>query len=348
MKILYFHVPKTAGSSLNNFFTDNMQPSQTHIENPNIELNKEFYKHNNFIAGHVSYTNMSNRIDLNDWITVATFREPVAHVISHLKWVRKLADDDQVDRFNAHPQIFQKIALKMKEFDFSIPEEISRFIKWLEEIQFYYFHNTQLLYINQTQNQKELSVHQINKALENLKNIDYVGIQEELNNFMDILSYEFGWSVKNKPRVNVNENNHGFDINNPETQKALSPLYTQDMILYEAAKDRFNKLKEEHGEIIPEMILDECIVGFIDSIKETKITGWVRLQNNLRKLTLELIIDDEKVLETEASLFRQGLKSKKIHPTGKCAFEFIGDFPIRTSQSIVVKIKDTNIAIKHL
>lgn len=341
MNLLYFHVPKTAGSSINKFFSENLLNYHFHIESVE-NLNTEFCKNYQFLSGHVSYNRMQNILELQDWITFATFRSPLEYVVSHLKWVRKLADASEKERFDAHPKIFQDIALKMLDYDFSQPEEIKSFIIWLESINFYYFHNTQLFYMNQTVHRENITSKQVEIALKNMESIDFVGIQENLDEFMEIISYEFGWEIKNKPRVNVNENNYGFDISNAETQKALLPLYSKDIILYEKAKELFSKLEEQYTEIIP-----KDVIGYVDSIKDGKITGWIRLKNNLRKLTLELQLNGEIIQETKTSIFRQGLKVKQLHPTGICAFQFICNREYDL-ENINVKIKNTDIILPKI
>ncbi len=338
MNIFYFHVPKTAGSSINKFFSDNLSKHHFHIENVK-NLDKEFCTKYNFLSGHVSYNRMDKVLDLKKWITFATFREPVSYTISHLKWVRKLADRGEEERFNSHPKIFQKIALKMAEYDFSQVNDIKDFIKWVESIDFYYFHNTQLHYMHQTNDQGSLSQKQIDIAIKNLNTIDFVGIQEELDDFMDIIAYEFGWEVEKKPKVNINDNNYGFDINNEETKKALLPLYRQDMIIYEEAKKLYNQQKNLYK--VKEV---ENIIGFVDQITPKEVNGWARSKTSLKKLELELQVNGQTIQKTKANLFRQGLKTKGIHPTGFCSYVFdLSDIPLKNGDKISVNVKDNLI-----
>jgi len=339
-KLLYFHIPKTAGSSINEFFKANLDSCDFHIEGVK-DFDKEFCNKYDFISGHVSYTRMAEILNLDEWITFATFREPLSYTISHIKWVRKLADKGEEKRFQEHPKIFQKIALKMTEYDFSVPSEITEFIKWLESINFYYFHNTQLHYMHPTNNQHKLSDHQVKIALENMKNINFIGIQENMDEFMETISCEFGWELDKRPRVNVNENNYGFDINDSKTQEALLPLYEKDLILYKEAKKLYNKQKTLYRNKPT-----EDIIGYVDSISKNKIRGWCRSKNSLQKLELELRLENQIIATTTANKYRLGLKEKGIHFTGRCAFEF--DFDLESSidtDKLQVYIANTNISI---
>ena len=317
MKLLYFHVPKTAGSSINHFFSKNLGKCATHIESTS-KLDQAFCEKYEFISGHVPYNRMQKMLQLNEWTTFATFREPVSYVVSHLKWVRKLADPGEEERFKRHPEIFQKIALKMTEFDFSKPQDITKFISWLESIDFYYFHSTQMHYMNATKNQGHLNKRQIEIALENLSNINFIGIQKNINEFMEMMSYEFGWRVTQFPKDNVNENNYGFNLDCKESMKALSPLYEEDILLYAEAE---RKYKEQKALYLKKPI--EHIIGFVDKITSSEIRGWARSENSLQKVELELLINGKCIQTTTAKNFRQGLKTKNIHPSGLCEFRFI-------------------------
>jgi len=319
MKLFYFHVPKTAGTSINKFFETNTTKSRFHIEGVR-ELNKDFFDNHAFLSGHVSVNRINglkSLINLKEWITFITFREPVSYVISHLKWVRKLADPGEEARFLSHPPLFQEISLKMKEFDFSNASEITEFIKWLDSINFTYFHNTQAHYLNSSKKGKYLTDEELNQGLKSLYKIDFVGIQEKLDQFMTMISYEFGWIYENQPKENINQNNYGFDINNPEIRKALKPLYEQDIIVYNEAKKIFSLqeslyLKTEN----------KSILGYIDKVTEKKISGWVKFKDSLKKVELELRVKGIVIQTTTANIMRMALKSKGIHPTGLICFEF--------------------------
>ena len=337
MKLLYFHIPKTAGSSLNHFFGHHIEKHHFHIESV-PKLDQHFCHEYDFISGHISYSRMSKMLNLDEWVTFATFREPLSHVISHLSWVRKLADPGEEARFRAHPEIFQKIALKMKEFDFSDARDISSFITWLDEIKFYYFHNTQLHYMHQTHNQSTLNDKQVAMAIENMNQIDFIGIQEKSNEFMQMLSTEFGWKTEKRKTLNVNKHKYGFNRHDPESAKALLPLYEKDLIIYEEAKKLFKRQKALYANTF-----HEHIIGYVDTVTEEEVTGWSRSKNSLQKVKLDLLLNGKVIQTTTADLLREGLKHKHLHPTGLASFRFVlkaplslKDLQVRVSGSTVV------------
>ncbi|MDQ1243995.1 MAG: sulfotransferase family 2 protein, partial [Campylobacterota bacterium] len=77
MKLLYFHIPKTAGSSINNFFSKNIRNYHFHIESVK-NLSPDFCRKFQFLSGHVPYNRMSKMLNLNEWITFVTFRDPLS------------------------------------------------------------------------------------------------------------------------------------------------------------------------------------------------------------------------------------------------------------------------------
>lgn len=313
MKIFYLHIPKTAGSSINTFFSSNVEKSLVHIESLN-KLNKETLENYDYVAGHITFNKFSDLVkNINSWTLISTFREPVSYVVSHLKWVRKLAEPGEEKRLKMHPEIFQKIALEMTNYDFSNPNQINDFIKWLEKINFYYFHNTQLYYLNQKIDQKRVTFDNIEQAIKNLNKIDFIGIQEELDIFLKIISSKFNWIYKEMPIVNVNNKNFGFDINNKDIVAALEPLYNKDRIIYNEAKKIFEKTKEEY--LKNKKVRN--IIGYVDNIKSNIVSGWAMDKNSLDNLDISLYVNNKLIMKTKNNLFRKDLKEKNIHPDRK-------------------------------
>lgn len=334
-KFFYFHTPKTAGTSINKFFTEIYPNSLTHVEGKRDQLGSEFINKYHFISGHVSYSAVANSL-APDWVKLITFREPYSYAVSHLSWIRKLADEGEEKRFNTHPEIFQKIALKMKSLDFSKSEDIVLLKEWLESMNFHYLFNTQTIYLDVKKN--------INIALKNLSNIEFVGIMEDTDGLLDNMEKEFLFTSisKEAPRVNINNNKYGFNLKDSRTREALLPFIDKDITIYKEATKLFNKQRK----LYQERAIDD-IIGYIDSINKNKIRGWCRSKNSLQKLELELRLDNQIIATTIANKYRLGLKEKGIHFTGRCAFEFDLESSIDTDK-LQVYIANTNVCIDRL
>jgi len=81
--------------------------------------------------------------------------------------------------------------------------------------------------------------------------------------------------------------------------------------------------------------------GVVDQISSNSVSGWACYLYNTQVTTVELFINEKKVAETQANIYRKDLEDKSIHPTGICGFNFVfPDRVIATQDKIFVKIKD--------
>jgi len=330
MKICYVHVPKTGGTSVNDFFANYFKRYYFHIEGSNIQI-KELLKKYDFISGHVSYGAIKDKIS-NECIKLISFREPYNFVISHLSWIRKLADPGEEKRFQSHPKIFQEIALKMKTYDFSDSNQINDFINWIEKKKFFYLHDTQTLYLDKHKN--------IERAEKLLNDFEFVGITENLEDFFKLIDYELNLNLLSKisvPKKNINENKYGFDINNEDTKKVLDRLIEKDKIIYKLATNKMRTLMNKY-EIIPKY---ENIIGWTDEIKDTYIKGWVKDKNSYKHLEVGIFVNGNLINKSKANIYRRGLKIKKIHFTGCCEFRI----PLKSKLNLK---KEDKLEIKEL
>ena len=313
-KLFYIHTPKTAGSSLNKHFAGVFPSNFLHVEG--VKYNKEFIEKYDFVSGHITY-NQAERVINEDFLTMVTLREPYSYVVSHLCWIRKLADEGQEKRFLSHPKVFQDIALKMKSHDFSKPEQIRKFIAWLEEIDFNYLHNTQTLYLDGPK--------RVRVAIQNLNKVNFVGTLESIDEFTQMVSDYFGVEVvDNPPFINKNSNKYGFDLSCLATRLALEPLLDKDVQLYKAAKELFQKTHSEYiqsksrGDDFKHVFLSKKI-GRLAGIDKGKVFGWARVvgQGDEGYCNLDVYINNSYIATVRADEFRHDLNIKHSR---NCAF----------------------------
>ena len=83
--------------------------------------------------------------------------------------------------------------------------------------------------------------------------------------------------------------------------------------------------------------------GFVDNINSNYISGWCFDEQHLLKpLKVELYIDGELLLETEANIHRRGIFENGTHPSGNVGFNFdIEQLSIDEKSQVKVKVKDT-------
>lgn len=328
-KLFYIHTPKTAGSSVNEYFTNIFPNSICHIEGKLKLENGLDLDEYDFASGHIGYTHAHKILD-DKWLKLVTFREPYSFVISHLCWIRLLADPGQEERFNNHPEIFQRIAKKMASLDLSKADSIKLFIEWLDSVGCDYLHNTQTFYLDYAKT--------IEGAKAALEKIEFVGTLEKIDKFLELINYELSLDVKfeRAPRKNVNKQKYGLDINNPEHKKALLPLIDKDIEIYKIVSDiqdrslsRYELPSKETGEIR----------GWIDHVSEDSIRGWGMYVDSSAHLSLGLYLNEKLIAETSARQYRAGVRKKKIHSTGFCGFSFSLS-EVKISDGVRISVRD--------
>jgi len=316
LKLFYFHVPKTAGTSINEFLGDISHNFKIHIESSR-DLNSEFLSGLDFASGHVRYPDIEKMIALNKWTTIATFREPIDHVISHLKWIKKLGEPSEHKRLLQHTKAIQKIVNEIMKYDLGNAQDISKFIQWLETNNIFYFHDTQTRYFCDAPHNVLIDEEQMEYAIRNIKKIDYVGLQENLSDFMKILSYEFGKERSKYPYLNMNDSDYGLNSEDNNIIEALAPLYNNDKKIYEYAKKMFVELYKKYH-----CSTDYNIKWHIDKVERRIVKGWAFSSKCHKKITINIYNRNGiKIASDEARIYRAGLKQIGKHPTGLCGFE---------------------------
>jgi hypothetical protein len=241
-KILYVHIPKTGGSSVNRFISSHFSPDEaiTHIEGSPGWHNRISNKKILFISGHIPYPAFKNLLgSLDDYLKVVTLRNPVQHVISHLAWVRHLSDPDGRARFkfDNHPEYIQGMSLKLAKISLGDPMRISRFISGMNALEKQLMDNTQTRYLSKMTLGVSISKSNVDLAKGYLEEFDVIGITERMDDFFKFLSTKAGWeppALSSIPKVNILSNKYGMDSNDEKFVTALMPLIRYDMELYDS------------------------------------------------------------------------------------------------------------------
>jgi hypothetical protein len=237
--LLYVHIAKTAGSTVNKVLTDwfGKENSLVHAESETnwVELVK--LQAINFLSGHIEYKRFIQSGGLQHYKKAITFREPYSHVISHLSWIRALALAENKSLFELHPQYIQELSRKLANYDLTSANQISDLTRTLNAEEFRLLDNTQTRYIRTDLVKVYVEPNDLAAALKNLKHFDFIGIDDDISSFLLKIAadYSFDYGVEER-RENVRNNKFGLDIDNEDIRKALLPLIKYDLDLYDAAK----------------------------------------------------------------------------------------------------------------
>jgi len=242
----YLHIPKTAGTTINKLFSSQYPVDEvlTHIESSDLIKDPDkitLIQKYTYVSGHYSYPAAKNNLSISDRTTIATFRLPEEHVISHLCWVRLLGEPEHANRLAQHDKNIQSIVEHLKTVDLSNAEKIPPLIEWLEDNKYFLFHNTQARYLCGGAQSPALTDNQVKIALSNLDELDFVGTVDRLSDFISMLisTFSFDTTSDNQQRENANNHKFGMDHNNRPFMNALAPLIKYDQIIYGKAHQLF-------------------------------------------------------------------------------------------------------------
>lgn len=239
--LLYVHIAKTAGTTVNQTLVDwfGRDNSFIHVEskikwNQQHDLTKVEY-----ISGHVPYESFMRVNWLKHYRKAITFREPYSHVVSHLAWIKALSLEENYNRYIKHPPYIQRLADKMKLFDFSELDQLSTFVFSLTQEELNLLDNTQTRYIRKAIAKSRVDQADVHDALLNLDSFDFVGLDSDICGFLKKVATHYGFEMVNKSRrENVLGNKFGLSTENKEQMKVLSSLVRYDVELYKSVKER--------------------------------------------------------------------------------------------------------------
>lgn len=238
-KIVYVHIAKTAGTSVNRFLTRHMDASEAclHLES-NQDWNKATasFSRKTLLSGHITFSEFSRRLDLRDYYKIITLRNPIDQVLSHIAWIRKLCDEGQQTRYAAHPAYIQDLAIKMTWRDLGDPEQLYDLVSNLTDAEFRLLDNTQTRYLTASTNPAKITEIDLETAKSNLRCFDAIGFSHSLGDFFEKIARDMNWPPRlDIPFENVSTDKYGLDPANPEIIDNLKPLIQFDRQLYEFA-----------------------------------------------------------------------------------------------------------------
>jgi len=311
-KYLFIHIAKAAGSSVNAFFETffGKDKCATHLEsNPgwrDKEKREALVHSNNFLSGHIVYAEFAQKLEIRDYFAFAFLRDPKTHVVSHLAWIRKLAEPSEKLRFLRHPKYIQNLAMKMKNIDFQSPDQARAFVAGLTVEERNLLDNPQVRYLRKGRpglvNQNDVA-----SALHTAKDLDFIGFVEEFQSGLVSIARTLGVNHDiAAPVENVLRSKFGMSAENEELLGALNELIQYDLQLYEHA----------YGGDFPASATDirqvhaQNVSGYLDRAQGTVVAGWARDLESKELVVVDVLINEKRVATILANRERSDLKEK--------------------------------------
>ena len=241
-KLFFMHIPKTAGSALNELICARYEPHRTttHIESKDWWNRPELAGDNDYLSGHVRLGQATARLDLADFFQVTLLREPLAQFASHLAWVRSVADDEESQFFRQHPEHIRAISRSLQTVDLADPASLSGYLAAMERHELNLFDNCQTRYFLDGEHAGRLDRAALERAVEALERLDVVGLVEEYQVFVRAVFELVGWESPGElPRVNVRPERYGLDLADPATREVIRPFVEYDERLYAAVQEQW-------------------------------------------------------------------------------------------------------------
>lgn len=236
-KLMFMHIAKTAGTSVNGYFIAQYPAglTATHVEsNPRFREDPEWVQELKFISGHIVFSEFEQRLDLSEFFKVTLVREPFAHLRSHLAWIRHLTAPELQEHLKSYPDYIQKLAVKLQDTDFGDLSMLRRLVESLHGLELNLLDNCQTRYFAAPISNNRVGPDDLDRASKTLHRFDFIGTTEETDFFLSEVSriMEF----ENPPpeaRNNVAQSYFGLDIDSRRVRDILRPLVRFDSKVYE-------------------------------------------------------------------------------------------------------------------
>lgn len=244
----FTHIPKTAGMTFRTVVEDYFHGSEVcpaTLDNHLAVMDPETIRTYRLFRGHLGFNNIPELMADKQIVNVTVLREPIARVISHYEYIRRMPGD---------PQYEAVIKMTLEEFAQNLCA--GRVKKNIQA-----FHVAKLLQfdLERTPPPQVLAL-----AKESLDQFAFVGLVERFQDSLFLLSYIFGW----KPILNERKENVGKPKKLEElpahTLEVIKENSLLDIELYQYAKDifeqRFTEMQRDlidkyAAEVVPELAL---------------------------------------------------------------------------------------------
>ena len=147
-KVVFMHVPKTAGTSFNTLAQE-LYPRGTTISH--IELLPEagyrtLAQDHTYISGHLRFGQLKQYFGTDDVAFYTILREPYAQLQSHLKWLIQTAVNPDDRYFKTTNPIIYNLGIKLGQVVFGDIDSLSDFVNSLGPLEAAFIDNLQTRY----------------------------------------------------------------------------------------------------------------------------------------------------------------------------------------------------------
>jgi hypothetical protein len=211
-RVLLMHIPKTAGTTLNDYLSAQFPKTRAVLHAENIILGKteaeiKGLESKHFISAHLKLDTLQKYINLRRYFTITIFRDPTQQTLSHLAWVKRLGAPDHHKELAKLPDNIKRIVERINTLD------LVDFFDTLTREEKNLFDNCQTRYLLPFHGDVDLTESYMQAALLKLNTFDAIGLTERFDDSIVLLAYYMGWRPPQKRRaLNVSDRKHFIDL----------------------------------------------------------------------------------------------------------------------------------------
>ncbi len=245
--VMYFsHIPKTAGMTFRTIVEDHFPEAETCPATLKAQIKtiapEEFQKYRLF-RGHLGHNDIAALVPGKRMVNVTVMREPVARVVSHYEYIRRMPTDPFYEAVKE---------MTLEEFAHKLP-----FGKLKKNVQTYYIAKLAQFDFDELSPPEILTL-----AHQGLNDAAFVGLVERFQDSLFLLSYIFGWRpIINTRRENAAKAKKGLEELPPEAIAAIRENSLLDIELYQSAKEIFEQRFDQMVQDLTEKYLDQVAPG---------------------------------------------------------------------------------------
>jgi hypothetical protein len=239
-RLFFMHIAKAGGSTINRYFRSRFPAERAvqHLESSTAwrddpaRLLKADY-----LSGHVSLFSIDSRLDLSAYALVTVLREPLDQLVSHLSWVRRLAEPGEEERLALHPPYVQAFAARLAGCDFTRADAVSRLVESLSREERGLVDNCQVRYLT-ARSPDRVDASDLDLARRALPRFARIGLVDRLDAFLAGVARDMAWPLPGAfGRENVTPSFYGLEEPAPGVLEALEPLLAFDRELVAGVRE---------------------------------------------------------------------------------------------------------------
>lgn len=250
-RLLYMHIPKTAGTSLNAYLSSHYPEKEVvlHIEHQWLgrPWRESDFREKKLITGHLKYDQWKSMFDVHNYVFITVLRDPRRQLLSQLAWLIRLSrEESRVERKLLHPT-FQRMISRLQA------DGPAAFLASLTNMEVEIFDNVQSRQILSLPHDQQICEQHFSELCRRLGSFNLIGLAEYLPLFALMLAGRMQWMPKIMTH-SLNQAAAKYYQPLQEDHTGLAELVdkrtTMDQRIYQHAQQLFEKQRQQLTDVI--------------------------------------------------------------------------------------------------